>query len=109
MEPHHRRVLSTSCLPRPSYSPADIDVGTAFMDQFPQVLFVPLEQVLDIDLGEGASVSRVGIPQHHLPGVAQPIHATARLTLWACSREKATLSCVRAPSLWKRASSSRYR
>lgn len=89
--------------------PADIDVGAAFVDQLPQVFFVPLEQVLDIDLGEGAAVSRVGTPQHPVPGAAQPASAAGHLTLWACSREKATLSCVRAPSLWKRASSSRYR
>lgn len=95
--------------PQCLYSPADIDVGTAFVDQLPQVFFVSLQQVLDIDLGAGAAVSRVGTPQHHLHGAAQPGGAGTRLTLWACSREKATLSCERAPSLWKRASSSRYR
>lgn len=96
-------------LPSPLYSPADIDVGPAFVDELPQVFFVSLQQMLDIDLGEGAAVSRAQTPQQHLPGAAQPASAAARLTLWACSREKATLSCVRAPSLWKRASSSRYR
>lgn len=44
---------SIPCLPSPFYSPAHIDVGTALVDQLPQVFPVSLQKVLDIDLGEG--------------------------------------------------------
>lgn len=42
--------------PSPFYSPTDVDVGATFMDQLPQVFFVSLQQVLDIDLGTGGQL-----------------------------------------------------